>query len=255
MPIPPVDRPREEGWFADVPPRPPDGVVRDSLTFEQAEAYYRLLTHAAEVDRDALAAAAATTQRERFGDREPQQFADLLSSPDWWQGRPICVRGHVNRLVAIPAPENQFGIQTFYEAWLVSPDSQRYPTVLIAASVPDGMPIGEEVISGVSACGYVFKLHAYPARDGKGRLAPMIMTGRLDWNPPQSVEPPLSRQSLVILLGLLAAAVVAGLVALSRRRPRRRFAAVDDAAIVDDGSAADFLDDLEIRDSTDDASL
>ena len=202
-----------------------NATVRGSLTYEQAAPYYRLINHAASVDRGRLCEAAsagieaAQEDSERFS-----LFADLLKSPERWQGRPVRLTGHINKLTRVPAGENDAGIDAFYEAWLVSADSQRYPSVVILADVPDGVPLGETLIDGVTVCGYLFKLHAYPARDGKGRLAPMIMAGTFDWSPAPQVRPLLSPTGTLVAAGLVVAAVVVGLVAISRR-PRRRLPA------------------------------
>ena len=210
-----VATPQTENWLADVLPRPPAGVVRGSLTYSDGQVYYRLLDHASRLPAGELCRAAETPPGGRL-------FASLLDQPDRWQGSVLSVRGHVNRVAAIPAPENDFGIETLYELWLVTEDSQRYPTVLIARDLPPGMPIGESVVDGVSACGYFFKLHAYPARDGKGRLAPMVIVGSLDWTPPRPVPPPVNRGTGIGLLLALAAVLAAGLWTISRKPRRRR---------------------------------
>ena len=216
---PDVDAPDREQWLAEVPPRPEPGVVRGSLTFEQGAAYYRLLDHASRVDSAALCRVA----RSNSAAAPPSGlFADLLRRPGQWQGKPVALSGHLNRLLAVPAGPNDYGIDTLYEGWLVSTDSQRYPTVLICHSIDERMPLGESVINGVSACGYVFKLHAYAARDSKGRLAPMVMVGRLNYSPPAPLDPPLSGTTKAIAIGVFAALVVAVLVSLSRRPSSQR---------------------------------
>lgn len=216
---PAVDRPMTERWLDEIPARPAAGVVQGSLSYEQANAYYRLLDHAAAVDQTELCDAATALIAERLGD-DPKLFPSLLAEPERWQGKPVRLTGHVNRVLAIPPPPDS-GRERFYEAWLVSPDSQRYPTVLICDSIPQGMPVGENTLSGITACGYFFKLHAYPARDGKGRLAPMVMVGSLQWSPPQPIEPAFGTSGVVAIALVAGVVLIGGAVVVSRRRPAR----------------------------------
>ena len=235
-----ISAPLDENWLEVVPPKPPPGVVRGSLTFEQAEPFYRLLAYADAVDAAALAAAADARHEDRLA-KQPNgvrysQFADLLKNPADWQGQAIRLSGHLNKLTRVPAGENEFGIDSYYEGWLVTGDSQQYPTVVIAANLPAAMPLGEEIVSGVEVTGYVFKLHAYPARDGKGRLAPMVMTGELIWRPPTKVKPLLSETGRIVVVGLITAVLVGGIVALSRRSRRPRAVATSSNPFADDSS-------------------
>ena len=227
-----VQTPREDGWLADVRPRPPAGVVKGSLTYSDGQVYYRLLDHASQLPPGVLCDAAENPSGGGM-------FAALLDKPGDWQGSVLRVSGHVNRVAAIPAPENEYGIETLYELWFVTEDSQRYPTVVIARDLPQGMPVGESVVDGVSACGYFFKLHAYPARDGKGRLAPMVIAGEVIWSPPQPVPPPVDRGTGVLLLLGFGAVIAAGLWAISRKPKRRRSREADPFEELPPGSGDD----------------
>ena len=251
-----VDKPRAEGWLETVEARPAAGVVKGSLTYEQGQAYYRLLDHSDRVADAALCAAAADELAfAKKASPRFQLFPALLDRPERWQGRPVRLSGHVNRVAAIPAPENDYGLTTLYELWLVSPDSQRYPTVIICSELPPGMPVGEQLLDGVSACGYFFKLHAYPARDGKGRLAPMVIAGAVDWTPPQPVPPLLSPAGTRAVAAALTLLFGIGLWAISRKRPprsRRSRDAVEFAPPAEPETTAEPLDPLDWLDADDD---
>ena len=160
-------------------------------------------------------------------------FVDLYENvrrPEVYLGKPVTLRGHLRKLVEMPAGENPYGIQTLYEAWLFTSDSQQHPTVLVMTSVPPGLL--EEVrrlkaanrpvlVNGVSGSGYFFKMYGYPASDAY-RFAPLVLGGRLEWMPPSPGD--LDRSLPVVLA---AGMVVFGLpigwfVWRNRSEDRRR---------------------------------
>lgn len=114
-------------------------------------------------------------------------FKSLDSSdPGRYHGRLVTLKGHVRKLISYPARKNDFGIETLYEAWIFTPQSQNVPAVVISASKPEGMPEGEGRNYSVEASvtGYVFKMHVYTGEDGTPWKAPMILAGQIDWRPP-----------------------------------------------------------------------
>jgi hypothetical protein len=209
-------------------------VDRADLAFAESPAYYSLLEHVRCVPAAALAKAARSLLLERrassreYADRPPSEFptfVDMIDHPDEYRGRPVTLRGHVIRLVKYPAGPNNAGIDTLYEAWLVSEHSQQHPSTIICTEIPEGMPIGEELIDGVSVSGYFFKLHTYPSRDKQVRFAPLILAHTPSWHPPGMLPvgelPPAVQYGGLMVLAL-ALCVAAWMSARRHRRVRER---------------------------------
>ena len=173
----------------------------------ESDAYYRVLDHARRVEPGALQAAATRfllSRRKQSVNpvvrRQPVEefpvFVDLynnVKNPEVYLGQPVTLRGHVRRVVEMPAGANDFGIEMLYEVWLFTADSQQHPVVVIMTSVPGellkevgrlkaaGRPV---VVNGVSGSGYFFKMYGYPAADAY-RFAPLVLGGQLNWTAPQ----------------------------------------------------------------------
>jgi hypothetical protein len=193
---------------------------RTALAFEESPAYYALLDRARSADPADLRQRAEALRRQRWEDsprfrqfalEEFPLFYDLTQHPDAYRGQPVDLRGHLIRLVKYAAGPNDYGIDTLYEGWLVTPDAQTHPTTVICTEIPEGMPIGEELIDGVSVTGYFFKLHTYSSRDNKDRFAPMVLAHRLHWSPNVGETGwPVSTTTMII--SVLAAAALAVVV-------------------------------------------
>lgn len=205
-------------------------VDRTDLSFEESSSYYSVLAHAGRVSPALLANAARDLRRTRWK-RDPRfrahpesefpTFVDLIEHPEAYRGQPVTLVGHVIRLVTYPAGPNQEGMDTLYEAWLVTEDSQQHPATIVCTAIPDGLPIGEELIDGVSVTGYFFKLHTYPSRDRKTRFAPMILAHTMSWRP----EPSATRSRALPLpfyLGLAVVVAAASSVVCILRGSRRK---------------------------------
>lgn len=234
---------------------PEGSLISRGIRAGESEAYYRVLDHARRVDpvtlRRAAARFLASRQKvsgsaavRRLPAEEFPVFVDLYENvrrPEVYLGKPVTLRGHLRKLVEMPAGENPHDIQTLYEAWLFTSDSQQHPTVLVMTSVPPGLL--EEVrrlkaanrpvlVNGVSGSGYFFKMYGYPAADAY-RFAPLVLGGRLEWVPPRPGD--LDRSLPVVLA---AGVVVFGLPIgwfvwrnrnEDRRRRKRRAAGVPES--------------------------
>ncbi len=204
---------------------------RTDLSFDESPAYYGILAHARSVPLPALEAAARELRRRRwqssprFRDRPEAEFplfVDLIEHPEAYRGQPVTVSGHTIRLVTYPAGPNDEGIDTLYEAWLVTDDSQQHPTTVICTEIPQGMPIGEELIDGVSVTGYFFKLRTYPSRDRKIRFAPLILAHTMTWHPPPDAAVGWVLSPWQLCGGVAAVIImISVLLFLSARRRRR----------------------------------
>jgi len=163
---------------------------------EESDSYYRALKQARDTDYGAQQAAAL-----HYLDRRQQEsprnrgtnypfpaFVDLFQHPEVYHGRPVTLRGHVRLLRQLSADENASGITTLYEAWLYTDDSQSNPAVIVCTSIPDGMPLGSDLVEQVEVTGFFFKIYGYSAKDTT-RIAPLILAQRLDWFPKAAPAP------------------------------------------------------------------
>lgn len=205
-------------------------IDRSELTFEESEAYYAVLDEARQTPVTELRQSAADHVQQRWHQSEKFRqwpleefplFYDLTEHPDEYRGRAVTLRGHLVRLVKYAAGPNDYGIDTLYEGWLVTPDSQTHPATIICTEIPEGMPIGEELTDGVSVTGYFFKLRTYPARDKLTHFAPMILAHRLSWSPVASATGwPVPQSTMIV--GVLTLAVIMAIVALMIAKRSRR---------------------------------
>lgn len=176
------------------------------------DAYYGLLDYVRRVDPQELAAAARQTlvaqwKSSEFAEwslEEFQFYYDLTQRPQAYRGKPVTLFGHV-RLHHVDHPKNQYGIDPVHIAYLYTEDSQHHPVRVVFTENPDGVPVGEEVTSGISVTGYFLKLYRYEDRDGKGRFMPLVIAKSIHWTPPQPLSLPRWLQ------GVLAATAVAAL--------------------------------------------
>ena len=171
---------------------------------EERDAYYRILKHARDVDyadqkreaRRFLSARRAVLSDPRLRDVSNAEFpifVQLYSNArqrDVWYGQLVTLRGRVRRLISYPAGQNPYGLDTLYEAWLYTDDSQGHPVVIVCSTIPEDIPRGAEVlIDFVSVTGYLFKMYAYEAQD-EPLYAPLILAQRLEWRGPRSSSAP-----------------------------------------------------------------
>lgn len=218
-------------------------VVRDRVEIqgEEYDHYYYLLNLANETNLVELRSEAEAFRRERWAiegepkgrsiDRFPS-FVDVMLHPEAYRGKPITLRGHTQDILVSQAGENTYGIETLYEAWLYTPDSQQIPTIVICTEIPEGLETGRQLIDGVSVTGYFLKHRAYEAQDGKLHFAPLILAHRLEWNSTNSTT---SLPNWLIGLGGAGIMLLVGWVwwtfRSDREFNRKRLAA--DAAPVD----------------------
>lgn len=186
-------------------------------------------------------------------------FVDLFQNPDQWQGAVVTLSGHVRRVVSWSGDPEMFGGQTLHELWLYTDDSQHHPAVIVTPSLPPDFPVKADVIDRVSVSGCFFKMYVYRAAS-EHRLAPLILCGRIGWNPTDDQIRSLTREgalppgsalavaarrrsetrlsdTAIMLLGFLSVVVMMaiwGRVQRDRRERQRLLAVVDDAVRFDD---------------------
>ncbi len=203
---------------------------RSPLSFEESVPYYAVLDHVRHVPAPDLRQRAAEFLRQRrqaspqyqAGDSGFPVFVDMIEHPEAYRGQPVTLQGHLIRFVSYEAGPNEFGIEQLFEGWLVTEDSQTHPVIVVTTANVDGLPIGEELIDGVTVSGYFLKLHNYSSRDRKVRFAPMILAETMHWSPPPAqgpaVFPRLMRYGGLALLML----VILRLIWRLRRPPGSR---------------------------------
>lgn len=110
-------------------------------------------------------------------------FAVLMNESKDRLGEIVTVKGELRRLAAIPAGKNEFGIETIWEGWLFNADSGLNPYCLRMTSIPEGIPTGQELGSGivVKVTGYFLKRYGYPAQQDRLHVAPLILAKSVRW--------------------------------------------------------------------------
>jgi len=207
------------------------GIRTWSIRAEETAVYYRVLAHARDVDHSLQQASArrflarrrdqAASAKVRAGSvDEFPLFVDLyrqVERPGAYHGKLITLTGHIRKLIRVPAGANDEAIETVYEAWLYTANSQHHPAVIITTSVPAELLREVErlksrnrpvVIEGISATGYFFKMYGYQAHDAP-RFAPLVLGQRLEWHPP-TVDAGWQRVPAIVLavLGSLTLPVI-----------------------------------------------
>ncbi len=123
-------------------------------------------------------------------------FVDMFRNPEHWQGRLLTLRGHVRQVITHPGDSTLFQSQPLHEIWLYTQDSQHIPTVVVTPSLPQDFPVGSDLIESVTVTGCLFKMYAYRSQD-EGRLAPLVLAGRVEWNPSPSHVLALAKDGLI----------------------------------------------------------
>lgn len=139
----------------------------------ERELYYYLLAKTRDVPQKSLEEAA----------RPSIAFAVLMNESRELLGEIITVKGELRRLHPVPAGRNEFGIETLWEGWLFNADSGLNPYCIRMTSIPDGIPTGQELGSGivVNVTGYFFKRYGYPAQGERLHVAPLVLAKSVRW--------------------------------------------------------------------------
>ncbi len=183
---PPVRPPAPKAVAGGVPLPPPDeseefqGILdKTRMTMRDNPAYLKLLERVRATSAEELASQS----------RRDVRFSQLLENPGRYRGLPIHVDGTARRILHQEVPGSKlFPKGHYYEAYVTTTDSQRFPYTLVFEDLPEGMPIGDELKEHVVFDGYFLKLMAYLAGD-TSRFAPLLI-GRLQWLDQPATPPP-----------------------------------------------------------------
>lgn len=206
-------------WLRDVPLK----IRRTGILPEEAETYYRVLAYARDVDTKGVKEAARAFLEQRWEHSKWQNrpldkfpvYVDIYLHPEAYQGRPVIMKGHVQRTVRSKASRNDFEIEKICEAWLYTEDSQSNPTVVVATEFPEGFPIGEKAIDHVTVTGYIYRMYTYNARDTR-RFAPLLVAHEIRWTPPSESARSSSQfwGIIILLMGIFVSGSLLGILFL-----------------------------------------
>jgi len=139
----------------------------------ERELYYYLLAKTRDVPASTLENAA----------RPSIAFAVLMNESKDLLGEIVTVKGELRRLTPIPVGKNEFGIESIWEGWLFNADSGLNPYCIRMTSLPDGIPTGQDLGSGVvvNVTGYFLKRYGYPAQGERLHVAPLVLARSVRW--------------------------------------------------------------------------
>ncbi|MCG6155862.1 hypothetical protein [Rubinisphaera margarita] len=166
----PVEIP--EDWLEDVN----DQYI--GLRADESDSYYRVLAHVTRLDEDLLSRSA----------RSDVLHVNLMHEPERYRGELVQLKGTARRIVPLDATENQYGIRKLYEIWITTDDSGSEPWRIVAKSIDERLPVGENVNAPIKAIGYFFKQYSYASQGGM-HIAPLILSARVDSNVVVRVAP------------------------------------------------------------------
>lgn len=153
------------------------------------------------------------------------QYANLMADPANYRGQAVALAGELWRLTPFRAARNRHGLDTLYEAWIVTPDSAPHAYRVVTSQLGPGLQPGETGRVPVFVTGYFFKREGFATPSGV-ETAPMILATQLNWdetmaNPAGMAAFPPWMMGLIIAGGLILAATLVSLT-LSERRSERR---------------------------------
>jgi hypothetical protein len=184
------------GYFPGVTPRYLKE-VRDDFPFVTADvdAWFQLLHILRGTDAEKLAAASIGQVT----------YVQMLQQPEEYRGRLVTLRGIMRRANRVPAPENDYGFEHYYQTWITPQDDPNNLVVVYCLSLPEGFPNGMKLEESVELEGFFFKRWVYQAQD-KPRTAPVVLAKTVVWHKrPAAAAPPVDESPISILTMVLVA--------------------------------------------------
>ncbi len=185
------------------------------IRFDEADSFFELLQQARQTSPDDLIAQV----------RYDVQHVNLLTDPERYRGQVMTVAGNLLRLTPFTPARNRQGLQTLYEAWIVTPDSAPRAYRVVTSQLSDRIPLKDHAQLPVVATGYFLKQEGYMATNGV-EVAPVILAAALDrdetvFHPAGMSTFPTWMLGLVVAGGLILTATMISM-ALSERTPQRK---------------------------------
>ena len=188
--------------------------IRDKARFapQEYDAWFHLLSILAKTDP-------ATLRRRPRSGGSPG--SNSRSSPRsiaarWSQfvGRSACA-------IRPCAPENDYGIEGYYQTWLEPDDGSAAPIVVYCLELPEGFPVGMTLAEDVEATGFYFKRWLYEAADGL-ELAPVVLARTIQPRPaPPPSTVPGGIVGLIVVVGTALALAAAVVIFVAKRTGKR----------------------------------
>ena len=217
-------QPFESIALRGLPIKTPD----EGITFDEKDLYYQTILQIQELPEEDLKSAADRFETQRRAvwsqsDRSAQTFspfADLYFHPEAYQGHPLTLHGHLQRLVRLPPDDNYPASPALYEAWLFPDDAQQNPVVVICGQIPSNWPLGDVTIDHVQATGIFYRHYTYRGQDEK-RYAPLLIAQRLEESTSHLAQPADESKlwKRLLLITLAAVLFLPPLIYLTMRRP------------------------------------
>lgn len=144
-------------------------------------------------------------------------YRALQRQPREYRGRLVTFRGTARRALAMEAPPNTLGIDTYFQLW-VFPETE--PIVVYCWKLPPGFPLGDAIREEVRIAGVFFKRLAYGAVEGP-RTAPAVAALEPFWLRPSNrvgSAAPDWAWPLAVTVGIVIALLVSTLIGRSVKR-------------------------------------
>jgi len=159
--------------------------VRDNTVLRQAEAkaFYHLLKVLQEAPVEKL---------ERAAKGRPA-LADFFQRPDQYRGAVVTVSGAILRADRILAKENEAGVKTYWQFYLLPRKDSKAVVQVVSLAVPDDFRPEKAVGTTVQFTGFFFKQLAYRAAGREGRplmrISPLVLAKMLRIAPKPAEKP------------------------------------------------------------------
>ena len=200
---------------------------RFPLTERDTYPFYSLLSFVRRLPPGAL-----REEARRLAEGGEIKVVDLFNRPAQFQGEAVTLTGTVKRARAVPilsaGARALAGTERYYELYLFTGQSQGYPVVCCASSLPDKFPlgVGEEYRQNVTLSGILYKLWGYKASTAEDRPAgsspwvavPLLFAGDIAWYPEEPSRAPGAGGVRAVLAGFFLLALVFVLYRRLRRK-------------------------------------
>ncbi|MFM8413654.1 MAG: hypothetical protein ACKOCX_02920 [Planctomycetota bacterium] len=166
-------------------------------------------------------------------------FTELFGQPASFRGRSVRMAGTLHRLERLRAPENNYGIDDYWQGWLEPAGGPASPVIVHFLEVPAGMPTGLSIHEPVVVSGCFLKNMAYKASDTV-RVAPLLLARAparravaVDDSGGGLWDLSLTAIGVVTMLAIVTSIAVGFFLVGRSRRKRAATAAGLDAALAD----------------------
>jgi hypothetical protein len=187
--------------------------IRDKARFapQEYDAWFHLLGILAKTDP-------ATLRHASIGRISRLQLSEQSKE---YRGEVVTVRGTIRRAHRLRAPENDYGIESYYQTWLEPDDGSAAPIVVYCLELPEGFPVGMTLAEDVEATGFYFKRWLYEAADGL-ELAPVVLARTIQPRPaPPASSVPGGIVGLIVVVGVALALAAAVVIFVAKRTGKR----------------------------------